>query len=1011
MDASNQEHTGEKCLVIILGQTRCHEKTFQNIKYNLIDRLKADVCLCVGAEKSAPLTPFHGIAKYNFTITEPDDWGKTIDFMYNKIVSKHPDRTDIPPWRDLLKIGNQWFGGIPDEPQHPGSAGLLIFFRWFLMEMIKKHNLTKLYDRFIITRSDFIYTLPHPSLEYLDKDHIWIPYGEQYGGYTDRHVVISSKDIFSYLNIFENIILNTKLRNILLKRNSWNLEQIIKQNILYEKKNILVKHFPYIMYTIKFNLTDTKWKKDAGYFHNSFYIKYTSEFDSAVYYLKEYLTENNLIINELKKILYCKYTHVNYFFIKNNIDIFYKKIRLLDYDDENQFVRLKYYFNDFDYYLYSINNTRAVYYLGILENISIINTTNFSLINTNNTIDWLNLYANSLHKLLQKYKYENKKILYQFGDIIDNTKDFAFVKNRIKNNSIILRALQLYDNIDLYINIKDISFEKKSDMLFWRGPSTGKECQIANRLIFVKEYYNKYTDIDIGFSSIVQDKNNYSKYIKSYNNYNDFLKYKFILSIHGNDADTDISWKLASNSVVFMAKPRYFTWFMEDMLIPNYHYVLLKDDFSDLREKLDWCKNHPKEVKQIIINANKYMNIFKDKNTENIIEKEILDIYFSKLMDSTFIDYQLDHYFGKYLNIKKHSLSYVDAIQKFLDQVNVKNFHFIWVEVIRSKTDIDIYYLDNLFYDDIAFPDIYINKFKYNSILIEQTKYILNSIKTFPTILIRSGWDRIFIDIDEPLLVRNCRTKNINDGGVLLPDGSTQSLEILKSYQVSLKNINYKSKLNNACWRGVYSGPTIYKKKKYVYAYKYYDVINSMDNISKILLHRGYLVNTFSNKYNIKFIKNNAYNTNDYITSDYINILDLAKNKIQIAIEGHSFAGSFGWNLLSNSVCLNIISDTPTETYIKPKPFRDYIPIDKEYTNFDNIINYYLTNDNKAEIIANNGKIYMEKLIKHTDILTEITLEKIRSFYNPDTFNDAISLLEKNTKHIKIRLINDSVFI
>ena len=35
MDISNN-CSSEKCLIIILGQTRAHEKTFQNIKYNLI---------------------------------------------------------------------------------------------------------------------------------------------------------------------------------------------------------------------------------------------------------------------------------------------------------------------------------------------------------------------------------------------------------------------------------------------------------------------------------------------------------------------------------------------------------------------------------------------------------------------------------------------------------------------------------------------------------------------------------------------------------------------------------------------------------------------------------------------------------------------------------------------------------------------------------------------------------------------------------------------------------------
>ena len=36
-----------KTLVIILGQTREYEKTFNNFKKNVIDELNADLCLCM----------------------------------------------------------------------------------------------------------------------------------------------------------------------------------------------------------------------------------------------------------------------------------------------------------------------------------------------------------------------------------------------------------------------------------------------------------------------------------------------------------------------------------------------------------------------------------------------------------------------------------------------------------------------------------------------------------------------------------------------------------------------------------------------------------------------------------------------------------------------------------------------------------------------------------------------------------------------------------------------------
>tara|TARA_A100001015_G_scaffold278035_1_gene337838 strand:- start:1955 stop:3877 length:1923 start_codon:yes stop_codon:yes gene_type:complete len=635
MDASNGEHSNERCLIIILAQTRCHEKTFKNIKYNLIDKLNADLCLCVAEDKYASPSLFNTIAKYNFTITEPDDWGVNFDIMYKDIISKYPDRTDIPPWRDLLKIRNQWLGGIPDEHQHPGSAGILIYFRWFLMDLIEKHNFTKLYDRFIITRSDYIYTLPHPSLEYLDKNYIWIPYGEQYDGYTDRHVIISSKDIFSYLNIFETIILDKELQEIMKMNQNWNLEQIIKLNLLYHGLEERIRPFPYIMYTIKFNKEDTSWQKNTGHLHNGVFVKYIVEFERAVYYLNEYLTKYPLIKEEKNKNHYCKYGHFTNTFIPYDIDKFYYQQNVLDINwDTNQ--KYAYMLKNPQIYIIHVNSMRILYYLGVLShynnNIS-SSTTNYNTITDLDPpykLKWHKIWGERLKKILIKHNFKDKKLQWVFGDIEEIQHKFALVKNRTyRCRTTIIYSLQIYD-IEKFKTINDINFENKLNRVYWRGPTTGQPHRTANRFTLVKKYFNSNSDIDIGFSGIIQDKQSYNKYIKDWGGWQDFLHNKYIISVHGNDADVDLSWKLASNSVVLMAKPQYFTWFMEDLLIPGYHYILLKDDFSDLREKLDWCKANQDKCKEIIAHAHKYMEIFRDINVERDIEREVLRIYFEK---------------------------------------------------------------------------------------------------------------------------------------------------------------------------------------------------------------------------------------------------------------------------------------------------------------------------------------------------------------------------------------------
>jgi len=108
------------------------------------------------------------------------------------------------------------------------------------------------------------------------------------------------------------------------------------------------------------------------------------------------------------------------------------------------------------------------------------------------------------------------------------------------------------------------------------------------------------------------------------------LKYKFILAIEGNDVASNLKWIMSSNSIAFMVKPKYETWFMEGTLIPNFHYVLLKDDYSDLEEKIEYYSTHFEESLSIIKNANEYTKQFQDEKREDIISLLVLKKYFEK---------------------------------------------------------------------------------------------------------------------------------------------------------------------------------------------------------------------------------------------------------------------------------------------------------------------------------------------------------------------------------------------
>ncbi len=288
---------------------------------------------------------------------------------------------------------------------------------------------------------------------------------------------------------------------------------------------------------------------------------------------------------------------------------------------------------------------RLLFYLGTDKKVPHPDMNKFCIRDLSKGIhEFDNLYDVPLFRLLVKTKNFNNRFSFQRGDVItqDQQNNWTLSKNRCDGNtsSVLLRCYNFDRHWGNYYNKpNDIPFEKKKNVVFWRGTSTGSSKHFsaknwdprpANRFTLVENWFNKTNDIDVGFSFIHRDwlKPEYQKYVKGSCDINHFLKFKYILSIEGNDKDSGLNWKLNSNSLVFMAKPRVTTWLMETTLIPNKHYILLNDDFSDLQEKLEWCNNNQDKCIEIIKNANNFMKQFSDKKMEQILEIKVLNTYF-----------------------------------------------------------------------------------------------------------------------------------------------------------------------------------------------------------------------------------------------------------------------------------------------------------------------------------------------------------------------------------------------
>lgn len=214
--------------------------------------------------------------------------------------------------------------------------------------------------------------------------------------------------------------------------------------------------------------------------------------------------------------------------------------------------------------------------------------------------------------------------LFRPGDITDLQPYPTIVKSRPitenNENSVLLKL----NKIRHFIFVKDkTKFEDKIPKILFRGAAHGK----PNRQMFIEKWIdNPMCDI----KDTAKDSINPPQWQSKPISIKQQLKYKYIMAIEGNDVASNLKWIMSSHSIAVMPRPKYETWFMEGCLIPNYHYIEIKEDFSDLIEKVNYYEHHPEKAKAIIKNANEYVKPFKDKKREKLLGILVMKKYFEK---------------------------------------------------------------------------------------------------------------------------------------------------------------------------------------------------------------------------------------------------------------------------------------------------------------------------------------------------------------------------------------------
>ena len=220
-----------------------------------------------------------------------------------------------------------------------------------------------------------------------------------------------------------------------------------------------------------------------------------------------------------------------------------------------------------------------------------------------------------------RYFDQNLRANFLFGDVIHVDNVPSLVKSRpihVDNTNSIVLNMEKIRHFRFLNDTKQ--FVNKKNILIFRG-----QIFQPHRYRFMEMYY------DHPMCNIGQiNKNSNQKFLVNRMTVDEHLDYKFILSLEGNDVASNLKWIMSSNSLAVMPTPKYETWFMEGTLIPNYHYVHIQDDYSDLEERLTYYCEHTDEALQIIENAHRYIEQFKNKEREDFISLQVLKKYFEK---------------------------------------------------------------------------------------------------------------------------------------------------------------------------------------------------------------------------------------------------------------------------------------------------------------------------------------------------------------------------------------------
>ncbi len=212
------------------------------------------------------------------------------------------------------------------------------------------------------------------------------------------------------------------------------------------------------------------------------------------------------------------------------------------------------------------------------------------------------------------------RLHYRFGDDTEVPATPTIVKARPiagdNRNSVLFKL----NKIRHFRVVTDrLRFADKRDQVVWRG----KGYQPHRQAFLAACHDDPWCDV-----GSTDERGDGRVWRKPYLSIEEQLESKFVLSIEGNDVATNLKWIFSSNSVCMMRRPKFESWFTEGTLVPDQHYLLVADDYSDLPDKVRFYSARPDLCDRIVRNAQAHSAQFRDERRERAISLLVLLKYF-----------------------------------------------------------------------------------------------------------------------------------------------------------------------------------------------------------------------------------------------------------------------------------------------------------------------------------------------------------------------------------------------